>query len=135
MPTRIRNELILYALVSIVALTLDVLILYTTTYRLGIPSYLAAVFGYSFGLVVHYRLSVRYVFTHRRMAQRPLDEAMLYVLTGIIGCAISSGIVYLGNLLEQTLFLSKLLAVIVSSVAIFVVRKMLLFTKSPCSSS
>ena len=134
-PICMKKELIGYAFVSIVALAVDVSILYVATYRLGMPSYLAAILGYSSGLVVHYLLSVRYVFTHRRMGQRCRLEAMLYALTGIIGCAISSGTVFLGDLLEQPLIMSKFAAVIVSFVVIFVARKTLLFSMSPWPSS
>jgi putative flippase GtrA len=123
-----KKEFLLYAAVSALALAVDVTILYLATTRLAMPGYLAAALAYAFGLAVHYMLSVRYVFTHRRMESQRRTEVMVYALTGLVGILLSAGIVHAGNLLGQSLALSKLVAIAVSFIAVFMIRKITLFS-------
>lgn len=123
-----KKEFLLYAGVSVLALALDVAMLYVAAVRFSMPGYLAAALAYAAGLAVHYLLSVRYVFTFRRMASQRRTEATVYALTGLVGILISSGIVYIGELLGQSLAVSKIAAVVVSFAAVFVFRKLTLFS-------
>ena len=125
-----KREFLLYAAVSVLALAIDILILYVAAARLAVPGYLAAGLAYAGGLVAHYLLSVRYVFAYRRLASRRRTEMLVYVLTGLLGILISAGIVYLGGLLGQSLAVSKLAAIAVSFVAVFMARKATLFSAS-----
>ncbi len=125
-----KKEFLLYAAVSVVALAIDILILYVAAVRLVMPGYLAAALAYAAGLVAHYLLSVRYVFAYRRLASQRRTEVLVYALTGLLGILLSAGIVYLGGLLGQSLAVSKLAAIVVSFVAIFVTRKATLFSAS-----
>jgi putative flippase GtrA len=123
-----KKEFLLYAAVSAVALAVDVAILYLATARFAMPSYIAAALAYAIGLAVHYVLSVRYVFTHRRMASQRRTEVMVYALTGLVGILLSAGIVHVGDLLDQVLAVSKLVAIAVSFIAVFMIRKITLFS-------
>ncbi len=125
-----KKEFLLYAAVSVVALAIDILILYVAAVRLVMPGYLAAALAYAAGLVAHYLLSVRYVFAYRRLASQRRTEVLVYALTGLLGILLSAGIVYFGGLLGQSLAVSKLAAIVVSFVAIFVTRKATLFSAS-----
>ena len=121
-----KKEFLLYGAVSVVALAVDVLLLYFAVVSLGMPAVLAAALAYAAGLVVHYVLSVRYVFTFRRMAG--CGEAMVYALTGVMGILLSAGVVHIGGLLGQSLPVSKLVAVLPSFASVFIIRKMTLFS-------
>jgi putative flippase GtrA len=123
-----KKEFLLYAAVSALALAVDVAILYLATARFAMPSYIAAALAYAIGLAVHYVLSVRHVFTYRRMAAQRRTEVMVYALTGLVGILLSAGIVHAGDLLGQSLAVSKLVAIAVSFIAVFMIRKITLFS-------
>ncbi len=123
-----KKEILLYIAVSAIAWLVDVAVLYFAAILMGMPAYLAAALGYAVGLLVHYALSVRYVFTYRRMAGRRHAEMLLYALTGVLGIALSAGIVHIGTLLGLTLIVSKLIATGVTFIAVFIIRKRVLFS-------
>ena len=123
-----QKEFFLYAMVSALALVVDVAILYVIATQLALPAYLATALAYAFGLAVHYSLSVRYVFTYRRLVAQRRAEVVVYALTGVVGILLSAGIVYLGSVFGQTLVVSKLAAIIVSFIAVFMIRKATLFS-------
>jgi len=123
-----KKELFLYAAVSALALAVDVAVLYLATARFTMPGYLATALAYAIGLAVHYVLSVRYVFTYRRMASQRRIEVTVYALTGLVGILLSAGIVHAGDLLDQSLAVSKLVAIAVSFIAVFMIRKITLFS-------
>ena len=129
-----KKELLLYTAVSALAWLVDVAVLFFAAMQLNMPHFLAAATGYTVGLVVHYFLSVRYVFVYRRMAGQWRTELLAYFLTGLLGVALSAGIVHVGSLLGLPLIVSKLIATGVTFVAVFVVRKITLFTTAEHSS-
>ena len=122
-----KKEFLLYAAVSVLALAIDILILYVAAVRLAMPGYLAAALAYAGGLVAHFLLSVRYVFAYRRL-DNARTEVLVYALTGLLGMLLSAGIVYLGGLMGQSLAVSKLAAIAISFVAVFMARKATLFS-------
>ena len=89
-----KKEFLLYAVVSALALAVDLVILYLATARFAMAGYLAAALAYGIGLAAHYVLSVRYVFRYRRMASQRRTEVMVYVLTGLVGILLGAGIVH-----------------------------------------
>ena len=98
--------------------------------RLGAVNYLvAAPIGFVLGLAVSYTLSVRWVFTRRRLADRGLEFAIFAVL-GIAGVALNQFIIYGG---VEWFGLSYELAKIASAGVVFCFnfasRKLLLFTR------
>jgi len=127
---RVRQEFLRYTAVSAVAWLVDVCVLYLAALQLGLPEYLSAAIGYSVGLVVHYLLSVRYVFNYRRMAGRAPVELAMYALAGLVGMVLSAGIVHIGTLLHMPLIVSKLVATAAAFVAVFGLRKVALFSST-----
>lgn len=123
-----KKEILLYLAVSALAWLVDVAVLYFAAMQLDMPHYLAAAVGYLVGLLVHYVLSVRYVFVYRRMAGQWRTELLIYLLSGLLGVALSAGIVHVGSLLGLRLIISKLIATGVTFIAVFGVRKIALFT-------
>ena len=110
------------------ALAVDIAVLYVAATHLAMPGYIAAALAYAFGLAVHYSFSVRYVFTYRRLVAQRRSEVIVYALTGLVGILLSAGIVYLGGVSGQTLAVSKLAAIVVSFIAVFMIRKATLFS-------
>ena len=125
-----KKELLLYTAVSAFAWLVDVAILFFAAMQLGLPHYLSAAIGYTVGLLVHYLLSVRYVFVYRRMAGQWRTEVLIYVLTGLLGIVLSALIVHVGSLLNLPLIVSKIIATGITFAAVFVVRKVALFTST-----
>ena len=128
-----KKEFLLYAVVSALALAVDLVILYLATARFAMAGYLAAALAYAIGLAAHYVLSVRYVFRYRRMASQRRTEVMVYALTGLVGILLSAGIVHAGDLLGQSLAASKSVAIAVSFIAVFMIRKITLFSAGKSS--
>lgn len=95
--------------------------------------YLGAAVGYMVGLVVHYLLSVRYVFEYRRMLDYRHLELMLYVLSGVVGVALSAAIVHGGTLVGMPLIVSKMGATVAAFLAVFAIRKIALFSSGSAS--
>lgn len=125
-------EFVRYFGVSVIALAVDVTLLYWATTQAQtsvLPQYVVAGFSYAIGLAVHYLLAVRYVFAYRRMHARRRLEMMVYVATGGFGVLLSAAIVFLGELFGYPLRVSKLVAVVVTFVAIYLIRKVTLFSR------
>lgn len=125
-----KREFFLYLAVSVVALVFDISVLYAAVNLLSMPAYLAAALAYAVGMVVHYLLSVRYAFVFRRLAENRRAEATIYALTGALGILINSAIVHIGGTLAYSLMASKLAAISVSFITIFVIRKITLFSQT-----
>jgi putative flippase GtrA len=124
----LKKEFLLYTVVSAIAWLVDVAVLYFAAMSLGMPHYLSAAIGYTVGLLVHYLLSVRFVFVYRKMAGQWRSEALVYLLTGLLGVVLSAAIVHAGSLLGLPLIISKVIATVITFVAVFAVRKIVLFT-------
>jgi hypothetical protein len=72
-------------------------------------------------------LATRFVFRHRRFAARRDLETGLYAATGLAGLVLSAAIVALGSALGCTLAVSKSVAVVASFVAVYAIRRGILF--------
>jgi putative flippase GtrA len=104
--------------------------IYVALIRLAHVHYLvAAPAGFCLGLVLVYQLSVRWVFVHRRLADRRA-EFVVFALIGVAGVTINELVIYAG---VEGLSLSPELAKILSAGIVFctnfVARKMLLFRR------
>jgi putative flippase GtrA len=112
-----------YLLASLVALAVDVLV-YVLLLGGGVIAIAAGVLGYGAGLGVHYALSARYVFQERRVAAGDLVKIAKFVMSGLIGLALTAAII--GSLTSWALcgdYLAKLVAVTVAYVAVFALRR------------
>lgn len=118
-----------YLVAGTLALTLD-FTLYSSLIRLaGVDYLVAAPIGFLAGLTLIYFLSVRWVFTHRRVVNAR-TEFLIFTGIGIAGLALNQLVVYVGvEGLRLTYELAKILSAGVVFVFNFVSRKLLLFTK------
>ena len=124
---RLAAESLGYAGTSVVALACDVGVL-AGLVHVGADNVAAAAAGYCTGLVVHYLIATRFVFRHRRYRDARIIESALYGVTGLAGLVLSTAIVWVGDALGLHLAVSKAVAVVASFVAIYVLRRWLLFT-------
>jgi putative flippase GtrA len=120
-------QLCRYALVSGLALVLDFAVFLALNGTFGYPT-LSGVAGYACGLVLHYRLSRRFVFDvgasaksrHRRFAE--------FVASGLIGLAVTAGVIALATgVLGLNPVLAKVLAAGGSFLGVFALRRTIVF--------
>lgn len=102
---------------------------YVALIRLGAWHYLvAAPVGFALGLALVYWLSVRWVFSARRVADARVEFG-IFAGIGLLGMALNEGVLYAG---VAQAGLSYELAKVVSAAAVFstnfVLRKLVLFT-------
>lgn len=97
--------------------------------RLDVPAAPAAAGGYSLGIVAHWLLSSRAVFTRgvaERGPERTRQKAM-FVLSALFGLALTTGIVGAGTALGMDPRLAKLAAIAASFAATWLLRERLIF--------
>jgi putative flippase GtrA len=124
---RLMPELSYYAIVSAVALTVD-LIVYAALTRGGMRAAAAGIIGYSVGLVLHYFLSVGFVFKAATAAKNGLRRFAEFVLSGLIGLAITwLMIAFATELLHLPPLIGKVAAVGTSFIVVFMLRKGIVF--------
>ena len=124
---RLMPELSYYTIVSAVALAVD-LVLFTALTRGGMRAAVAGLFGYSVGLVLHYILSVRFVFEAHGQNKSTLRQFIEFVISGLIGLAITWLII--GAATEWLLLpalIGKIGAVGTSFVVVFLLRRGIVF--------
>jgi putative flippase GtrA len=116
-----------YLVVSAVALGFDLWV-----YALGLKASLAAAaagaLGYSAGLIIHYVFSAWWVFPDPVGRRPPLATLAKFVATGLIGLALTSGLI--GTLTGAGLcgpYAAKIVAIAVSTVTVFAVRRAYVF--------
>ncbi|MBP6112863.1 MAG: GtrA family protein [Sphingobium sp.] len=116
-----------YIMASALALAAD-LSLFMTLLRLGLHAVPASMAGYTAGLIVHWIISSRLVFAAQalRGAQRKRQKA-LFVVSTLIGLAITSLIVGTGSHFGLDPRLAKLIAVAVSFQATYLLRRSVVF--------
>jgi putative flippase GtrA len=122
----LSSEFNRYLAVSVFALGVDVFALLSLT-QLGLHQAAAAAFAYMLGMVCHYLLAIRFVFTFRRLEMDRAREFLLYATSAFIGLTLSVGIIWLGTQMHLNVLFSKAAAVAVSFVVTFLLRKALLF--------
>jgi putative flippase GtrA len=131
MPARsLAGEFIAYFMVSAIALAIDLAVLYALAERLAFDKPLAALIAYCVGFVFHYTLAISHVFEYRRFAQKKAIELTLYALAGVAGAAASYVIVLAGTTLGASLWSSKAVAVGVSFVIGYSLRRYFLFSRA-----
>lgn len=126
-PGGVLREGLLYGVASVVALAIDVGVLFGLV-RLGAPPAPASAIGYAAGLGAHYLIAIRLVFAHRRFRTSIGVELGLYAVTGVAGLAITVAIVAAGGWLGLPLIVAKGIAVLVAFISIYLLRRMLMFS-------
>jgi putative flippase GtrA len=115
-----------YVLASALCLILDIMALKGLS-SVGFENSAAAVMAYALGLWVHYLLAIKWVFVYRRLKDETKSELTAYLVTGLLGMMINYGIIYIGDQLGVLLRYSKGVAIIVSFVVVYLIRKNWLF--------
>jgi len=129
MINRLRRMLLLrYLLASLGALAVD-MGSFLALLALGIAPVLASAAGYSLGIVAHWLLSSRAVFTDSVAEERGARtrQKALFVGSALIGLALTTLIVGMGTALGMDSRASKILAIAVSFTATWLLRKRIVF--------
>lgn len=123
-----KTTVIRYGIASVGALAVD-MGLFLALLSIGMMAAIASAIGYSAGIVAHWVLSSRKVFTDsvaERGAARTRQKA-LFVVSALIGLALTTAIVGLVTALHGDPRLAKLAAIVVSFTATWLLRKHLVF--------
>ncbi|MCB2057883.1 MAG: GtrA family protein [Novosphingobium sp.] len=126
---RLADKVLLrYLLASAIALGAD-LGSFLALIALAVPATAAAALGYSLGIVVHWLLSSRAVFSQGVAAsgpQRTWQKAM-FVGSALFGLAITTVVVGTASTLGTDPRIAKLVAVVVSFAATWLLRERVIF--------
>ncbi len=123
----ISSELVRYFLASGIALMVDAGSLYLLTQFVGIHYLNSAAIGFLLGLATIYVLSIRWVFTKRRV-KKTHHELVLFAVIGIGGLGINElGMYLLTDILLFHFMVSKMLVTALVFTWNFSIRKLLLF--------
>ncbi|MDE2435318.1 MAG: GtrA family protein [Sphingomonadales bacterium] len=120
--------LLRYLLASVLALGVD-MGSFLAMLHVGTPAMLAASIGYSLGIVAHWLLSSRAVFTEgvaQRGPERTRQKAM-FVLSALLGLALTTLIVGAASHVGIDPRLAKLVAIGTSFTVTWLLRKALIF--------
>ncbi|MBB6124560.1 GtrA family protein [Sphingobium subterraneum] len=117
-----------YVAASAAALCLDIG-LFLLMLRVGVPPIAASSIGYSAGLVLHWIISSRLVFSGAaaRDARQRTQQKGLFIASAMIGLAITSAIVGIGTHFGLDARLAKLGAIAVSFQATWMLRRSVVF--------
>lgn len=126
---RLAVQLPRYVAVSALALAVD-FTSFLALARAGLDPTLAGALGYAVGLLVHYGLSRRFVF----VSASPKTERRLVVefaVTGLAGIAITAAVIALAHdVFGLGAVAAKVIAVVVSFLAVFALRRQFVFAPS-----
>jgi len=116
-----------YAIVSVLALTLDFAVFLAFNATVGMPT-LAGVIGYGCGIVLHYFLSRNFVFNATRSRKSTHRLFSEFVASGLIGLAATAGVIALATaFLGLSPIVAKILAVGASFIGVFLIRRTFVF--------
>ena len=125
-----RKEFVRYFFVSLTALAIDLAFFSFLLRVAGLPWVYAATLSYFIGAAAAYMLSVRFVFSSRRLAHSPRIEFLSFISVGIVGLGVTQLVLWVGiGLLAANPELSKLAAACISFLSNYLVRKSLLFCR------
>jgi putative flippase GtrA len=113
---------------SVVSLAADFAV-FMAALSLGMPPALAAATGYVAGIVSHWAISSRLVFTAQVAATAAgrRQQQALFVLSALVGLGITTGIVGLGSRYGLDPRVAKGIAIVVSFQATYVLRRKVVF--------
>lgn len=113
---------------SIVSLGVDFAV-FLATLSLGILPAIAAATGYIAGIVCHWAISSRLVFTAQIAASAAgrRQQQALFVLSALVGLGITTGIVGIGSRYGLDPRIAKGVAIVVSFQATYVLRRKVVF--------
>ena len=124
---RVMPQLSRYVVVSGMALALDLAVFILLNRVLALPT-LAGVIGYACGIVLHYHLSRRFVFTDSgsgKSSHRLFGE---FFASGLIGLIVAAAVIALATgMLGVGPLPAKLIAIAASFLGVFVIRRTVVF--------
>jgi putative flippase GtrA len=115
-----------YLAVSALSLATDWLCFIALTLMAHIEAGMAAVAAYMVGGVINYSLSRRFVFRSKATGRRQIREILLFAASCILGALLTGAIVHVAAPAFGRL-VAKLIAVIVSLVTLYWVRRLAVF--------
>ncbi|WP_369800767.1 GtrA family protein [Novosphingobium sp. AAP83] len=130
MIDRLRRIMLLrYLLASVGALAVD-MVSFLALLALGVVPVLASAAGYSLGIVAHWLLSSRAVFTDSVAEERGARtrQKALFVGSALVGLVLTTLIVGMGTVLGVDSRLSKIIAIAISFAATWLLRKRIVFS-------
>lgn len=117
-----------YIAASAIALGID-MGLFLAAIAAGVPAAVAAAFGYAVGVVAHWLISSRAVFTERvaaiGVARR--QQQALFLGSALVGLALTTAIVGIGDALALDPRLAKLIAIAISFQTTYLIRSRVVF--------
>lgn len=126
---RLMPELSYYTVVSAVALGVD-LVIFSGLARSGVRPAAAGIIGYAVGLILHYALSVRFVFETEGSTKSGLRRFAEFVVSGGVGILITWAIIaFSTEVLHFPALFGKICAVGTSFIVVFILRKGIVFAK------
>lgn len=118
-----------YTSISAIALVLDYSI-YLFFLGLGLEAPTSSILGYLAGLILAYFLMKNRVFTEGWLEQRKHFEFIGFLMSGFFGVVLTYLTVYATNyLVEGSIHLAKINAVVVSFVGVYFFRRYIVFRK------
>lgn len=121
------GEFLRYFVASGIAFAVDFGFLLLATEVFGLHYLLSATLGFILGIAVIYVISVRWVFEHRRLADRDAEKT-IFLMVGVLGLGVNAVVIYsLTDLAGFHYGISKFGAAAVVFAFNFSVRKMMLF--------
>lgn len=124
----IDQRLVRYGLASVGALAVDVA-LFLALLAVGVWAGPASAAGYCAGIIAHWMMSSRAVFA-AQVAQGGMARAWqkaLFVISALVGLAVTTGIVWAGDLAGVDVRLAKLVAILVSFTVTWLLRSRMVF--------
>jgi putative flippase GtrA len=116
-----------YTLVSVAALGLDFTVYLALLDAVGFPTF-AGVAGYTAGLLLHYNLSVRYVFDAAATQKSMRRTFAEFAASGLVGLGVTASVIWVTtSYLGVPAIAAKGLAVVVSFLAVFMMRHAIVF--------
>ncbi len=118
-----------YGVGSVLALGSD-LALFLVMLRLGFMPVAASAFGYGLGIIVHWLISSRFVFAEGAAsagAARTRQKG-LFLGSALIGLGITTGIMTIATMVGLMPVVAKLIAIVISFQATYMLRKAVVFT-------
>lgn len=121
-----RLTLTRYLAASVLSLCVD-MGLFLTMVWLGLSPAWSAILGYIAGIAVHWLLSVRFVFHSGATVAPTPTQRIQFLLSGLMGVAITGATVSLLTSLGLVAALAKIIAVAISFTTLYLVRKHVVF--------
>ena len=131
-------QLIRYGLSGGIAFVVDFGLLWFITSICHAHYLVGAFCGYTAGLIITYLLSIKWIFSDRKLSHQQGAEFIIFTLTGLVGLLLTQGLMYafteyvFGT--DHYLY-SKLLTTVIVSLFNFAMKKILLFSQKKSSSS